>query len=212
MNKLIPALILGASMVSTSALATPIYYQADNVTGTGTITYGIGASINDAPVFSFVGDSGTVTENLASYTPGDYTVSFYLDGLWVDANEDGTIDFAQADYGPDPFLFSSGPVSLPALSLTGTAGQMSWAFDPYSGGSVSYDFGSTGTFTNMGVNLALASVDFDYSGDVNGVMDADIGWTTLRVELNAVPEPSTLLLFGLGVLGLGGLQRKKRFS
>jgi hypothetical protein len=212
MNKLVPALILGVSMVSTSVLAAPIFYQADNVTGTGSIAYGTGLSINDAPIFSFIGTSGTVTENLASYTPGDYTVSFYLDGLWVDANEDGTIDFAQADYGPDPFSFTSGPVSLPALSLVGSAGQLSWAFDPYSGGSLSYDFGTTGAYTNFGVNALLASVDFGYSHAANGVMDAKIGWDTLRVELNAVPEPSTLLLFGLGVLGLAGLQRKKRFS
>ncbi len=212
MKKVISALMLSGALFTGSALAAPIYYEATNVVGTGTIEYGYTpGTINDAPVFSFVGTSGTVSENLASYIPGDYTVSFYLDGLWVDANpNDGIINFSQAAFGLNPFSFTSGSVMLPALSLVDSIGPLSWNFVPNSGIEVSYDFGMTGAFTNMNVNQVLASADFIYSGEINGVMDASIGWDTLRVELNAVPEPATLLLFGIGLLGVGFKRRQMR--
>ncbi len=47
---------------------------------------------------------------------------------------------------------------------------------------------------------------------MNGVMDADIYWDTLRIELNStvsVPEPSTILMMGIGLLGLVGYNRKR---
>lgn len=213
MIKVITATILGAALMAGNALASPIYYEATNVSGTAQVDYGILSGgtlgINDAPIFSFTGTSGTVSENLALYTPGDYTVSFLLEGLTIDINEDGADDFNLA-----PFSFTSGPVTLPALSLAGTAGQLSWDFDPYSGGWLSYDFGNTGSYTNMNVNQALAYADIIGSGShvANGVMDANIGWDKLRVELNAVnavPEPATLLLFGVGLLGVVGFKRRQ---
>ena len=204
MKKVISALMLSGVLFTGSALASPIYYQAIDVEGTGTIDYGIGATIFDAPVFSFDGISGTVSENLASYTPGDYTVSFYLDGLMVDGNEDGDyldlgVDFVQ----PSSFSFTSAPVTLPALSLAGSLGQLSWTFNPYSDITVSYDFGA---FGNSVVNGKLKNYDPNH----DGVMKANIKWDKLRVELHAVPEPATLLLFGVGLLGVGFKRRQMR--
>ncbi len=89
---------------------------------------------------------------------------------------------------------------------------MTWNVDLNSGGWVSYDFGTTGAYTNAGVNTMLGGLDFLYSGVANGVMNANMGWDTLRVELNStapVPEPATMLLFGTGLLGLIGYNRKR---
>ncbi len=189
-------------------MATSIYYEASNVVGVAEVNYGVGSAIYDAPEFNFVGVSGTVDENLSLLTPGEYTISFTLDGFWADFDSDGISDFDLPDTS-----FTSGSYLIPALPpFSGTAGALTWSVNPYSGGSVSYDFGNTGSITNFDVNVLLAGLDQQYSGGMNGVMDADIYWNTLRIELNStvsVPEPSTILMMGIGLLGLVGYNRKR---
>ncbi len=191
-----------------SAMAAPIYYyEATDVEAVGVVNYGLGSSINNPATLSFTGTSGTINENLSFFTPGEYTVSFELEGFWVDFNNDNNSDFNLPDvsFTSSPYLISM----LPPLS--GTVGALTWAVDPYSGGTASYDFGNTGAFTNFDVNALLAQLDLQISGGANGVMDADIYWETLRVEFNntaSVPEPSTILIMGLGLLGLLGYKRR----
>ncbi|HHH47812.1 MAG TPA: PEP-CTERM sorting domain-containing protein [Gammaproteobacteria bacterium] len=190
------------------AMATSIYYEATDVVGTAEITYGLGPDVNAPPVFSFAATSGSVDENLGLFVPGEYTISFTLDGFWADFNGDTVSDFDLPDTS-----FTSDPYLIPALPpFNGTAGALTWSVDPYSGGTVSYDFGDVGPITNFDVNEMLAEVDLLYSGGMNGVMTADIYWDTLRIELNrtvSVPEPSTILIMGLGLLGLVGYNRRR---
>lgn len=201
---------------TSSAMATTIYYEATNVSGVGTITYGMGANAMDAPEFTFVGSAGNVDENLSLFSPGEYALSFSLVGFWADFNEDGNVDFQFSDIGlSNNISFTTGPYTIPALPpLSGTYGQLSWDFNPYSSLSLSYDFGTMG-FTNADANSMLAFLDMQSSqGWPDGIMNADLGWESLRVELNStasVPEPSTLLLMGVGLFGLVGYNRK-RFS
>ena len=152
-------LVLG---MATSSSATSIYYEATGVSGSATITYGTftNGDPDNPPAFSFWATAGSVDENLASFVPDEYSIGFTLDGFWADINEDGTPDF----FLPD-FSFTSGPYTIPALPpLSGTYGQLTWNFAPYSGGSASYDFGTTG-ITNSDVNIVLAALDSTYSGD-----------------------------------------------
>jgi len=168
----------------------------------------MGLNANDPATFSFTGISGSIDENLSLFTSGEYTISFNLDGFWMDFNGDDISDFDLPDTS-----FTTGPYLIPALPpFSGTAGALTWSVNPYSGGSVSYDFGDTGYVTNFDVNALLAGLDQQYSGGMNGVMDADIYWDTLRIELNStvsVPEPSTILMMSIGLLGLVGYSRKR---
>jgi hypothetical protein len=64
---------------------------------------------------------------------------------------------------------------------------------------------------NLGVN-SLASLNSSgmLSVDVWSIVgDFYIGNSTLKVITSSVPEPSSIILFGLGLLGLGGLRRLK---
>ena len=47
-----------------------------------------------------------------------------------------------------------------------------------------------------------------YSLDVRGDLYFESGVLTTDINTNAVPEPTTILFFGLGILGLAGVNRK----
>ena len=230
-------MVLGIFAVSN---ASAYYFEADyapGAYGVGTIYYGTQSGtagpngtigLNDAPEFTFDWGQATFYQDMytinqngdwvpVSITPGMYNVSFVIDNFQVDANEDG--DWYTIT---DNFYINLGPIYIPQLPpLTGTYGQFSWNVDTSQNTIwASYDFGSTGV-TNEDVNNQLALIDYRYqfrngnpNPQANGIMDANIRWDRARLELNPVPEPSTILLMGvgLGCIGLFGRKAKKKIT
>jgi hypothetical protein len=199
----------GLFFCATPVMATPFYYEASDVIGAGTVTYGVGA-----PAFDFLVDSGSVDTNMGGFVAGHYTVNVTLANFWVDANEDGKNDFTWPGLS-----LSLGTYDIPETPLSWSYGALDWSFDLYNSAHLSYDFGDTG-LTNTQVNQSLAFVDYSYSGDVDGFMYANIGWDTLRIDLtdalgvdltdtNSIPEPGTFILMGAGLAWLSFYRRRK---
>lgn len=225
-------------LLSTSAANASLFFaEILNGSADGTITYGTGANNNNAPVFSYTNGSGTLNNNLSGFTAGNYTAKFILEGLTLDINEDGNTDFTQTQLvnlansngvpttgtvagvtftrsGTDPFTITSSPLFIPSLlPLAGSLGPLSWDINAITSGWFKYDFDViSGPNSNASINAQLAALDSYYSSSQtsNGVMTSKIAWNKLRVELNQVPEPAALSLFGLGLIGLFASKRKAR--
>jgi choice-of-anchor C domain-containing protein len=89
-----------------------------------------------------------------------------------------------------------------------------------SGGSATstYTFSDTGSNSNMGwvtesfmfyAQGPSSTITFtSITGDANYALSNSFGPALDNVNVNAVPEPTSLLLFGLGLIGLAGIRRK----
>jgi len=189
MKTILSTFLLSITLFASNAFATTIFYQADNVSGVATVNYGLDVTgpTSDVPTFNFAAINGSVTHNLGSYTAGRYTIDITLHDLVVDQYLLGDIDF------------SIGAVNLPTIPLAGSYQGLTWAFNPNAGIDLAFDFDfdTLDSISNMDVNGFLLSQDPNH----NGVMDADVSWSTFRVELNSVPEPSTVFLMSIGILG-----------
>jgi len=209
------------SMVSLAS-ATTYYFEANNVEGYGKITYGNTLStINDPVEFYFKKNFGVVDYNLLSFTPGTYYLSVEIEGLEIDANQDGNysalpqqvINALKPIYEP---LLANTPITLNITpALNGSYGPLTWDVDLGANEiTLTYDFDNAADptpFSNAQVNALLANIDTMYTQQPpNGVMDANIKWEHLRVELNPVPVPSALVLLGTGIFGVLGIRSRKR--
>ncbi len=225
MKKFLVTICLAAFGIFAVSNALAYYYEAADVNGTGTIKYWLdsyGNGLNKAPEFTFTWSQATVNQDIYSINgnsvtsniaAGNYNISITVENLQVDANEDGNYYTLVSDYSAN--LGTHYIPALPAIPLTGTYGQFSWSIDTDADIIwASYDFGDSGNYTNAVVNAWLAGIDIDYTGSANGIMDANIRWDRVRLDVNPVPEPSTMLLMGLGLGGLAvfGSKAKRRIK
>jgi len=138
------------------------------------------------------GDLGSVTFSTGALTSG----SLQMGGAFA-AGGTFTIDGNGSDGLPNGVLFSgtfSGPVT--------------WTLITLANGTHSYTLTGVVTGTMGGSNVTGVSVQLTINtgmGFFNGSVSMAGGDTTV----GSVPEPSTLALFGTGMLGLGGAIRRK---
>ena len=170
--------------------------------GTFTLTFSITNSNSaDAGIYDFslqlLGGSGTITINSASGSGTTITGFEYFDGY-------------KQNNGATDYCSNSGHPNWMCVDYSGDLTNNPGHFAVIPGeGSLTYTFSGTYTGTPVGV-LDLMAQGCDEVDGTNCVYNGAGSFNISHpMDGTVIPEPSSLLLFGTGLLGMAGYLRRR---
>jgi hypothetical protein len=162
--------------------------------------------------------------NLAGTLNGDGSITFdpTKGSIGLYATNDGILDPTGNDFQIATYnmLSPSGGSGLDFYGGTAANSTVDVTLQLASIFNADFFTDSNGNPLDMALNLHLTNVDslldpnFDPNPDNSGVINGD-GFSIIHVQnagqynVSAVPEPNTLMLLGLGLIGIAGIARKK---
>ncbi len=201
------AIIFAITMVwAGSAMALPVLTITD-----GTTTVTVDDADNDG-IITFGGTVGgwDVTMSMASSFPAIGKVGFpemHLTGATTSYSSGGTLTFSVED------TFSAWDNNLKGLvSAFGGYANGNVTFNTYLDGTLLASFGpATGAFSEALSSLVTPIDPNDYTITIEGIIDHSNTCMSSSFDggVAPVPEPATMILFGIGLIGIAGVTRKK---
>lgn len=189
------------------------YFAFEGLTGTIT-NYDNGADGLDTTLANYSSSTGNALADDSwdlAFTPGVGTLAIYLDDN-IDPT-DGALELAT-------FSLLAGDGSSPEFVLGEAEGQFGLigGFQTVLNNFWSFTDGTDfdDWLTTYGVN-SIIMTSFNLGATFQGVSDDGINlqFDVLNegsFKISAIPEPTTMLLFGAGLLGLAGVSRKKKIA
>lgn len=186
------------------------------------------SDINSPDIQSInVDETKTVEVNMLDFYTSDKILGIFVGNsgkIPMFFGDDAIVSYARLDLTIVPEPFMSFPTSVPltsallTLDLTMKGDVLSTDYVQIEGLSAidipedDIPFDATGT-------IKLQLLDFYSSGDILGIFAANAGKISMRygddaivsyaqLTLSSIPEPGTLLLFGVGLISLIALKRK----
>lgn len=195
------------------------YYNGIPIGGRLYLDVSLGGAISG---YSNGGDGNTTFANFSTKLANDSFNTNFTSGsatLYVDI--DGDKDFTAAD-GSSVATFTltgAGPFIVVPSVFTGAAGTISFVFefDSINAAYFSQAPGFPDPNSLIGQNWLLAVAQGGLALGTNGIGGAAppeqilLGWreTGLDSSFSTVPEPTTIFLLGMGLVGISGIARKR---